>query len=352
MRALTRTGAFLLASMFTTLALAEQDYPFEVYPLKPMKVPVQQVLDGTVEAVNRSTVSAQTSGQVMEINYDVDDYVDKNAVLVRLRDNTQRADLDRANAGLEEARSRFIEARDEQQRVAELYERKLLAKAKLDAANATLNATQAQVKSAEAQLRQASEQLSNTVIKAPYSGIVTERHVEVGEIANPGEPLMTGISLEKLRISVNVPQRVIAAVRESGKAQIVFDNGAVIESDNLVFFPYADPQTNSFQVRIGIEEAVKGVFPGMFAKVVFTIDETEKLLVPESAIAYRSELTGIYVTDESGRVNLRQVRLGRHVNDDMVEILAGAEAGQTVALDPAAAGIYVKEQSQSTTAGE
>ncbi len=81
------------------------------------------------------------------------------------------------------------------------------------------------------------------------------------------------------------------------------------------------------------------------------MDESERLLVPESAIAYRSELTGIYVLDDDGKVSLRQVRLGRRMNNQ-VELLAGAIAGQKVALDPVAAAAWVKQSVSSRSAGE
>lgn len=351
MRALTLLGALLSAQLMITVSHADVSYPFVTLTLESVKVPLLQLLDGTVEAINRSTVSAQTSGRVVEINYDVDDFVEKGAVLVRLHSTSQQADLDSAKAGLDGANSRYVEARDEQKRVAELYKKNLLAKSKLDAANATLASTQSKVKSAQAGLRQAQEQLSNTLIKAPYSGIVIERHVEPGEMASLGQALMEGISLEKLRVSVTVPQRVIAAVRESGKATILFDNGHSIESDDIIFFPYADPQTKSFRVRIQMNEQVEGIFPGMYTKVAFTLGEIERLLVPSNAIAYRSELTGLYIVGENGKVRLRQVRLGKQIGDK-VEILSGAEAGQVFALNPAAAGIFIKTSSQSTAVGD
>lgn len=351
MRTLIGVWVFMMTQALTTVSYAEESYPLKTMILESVEVPLLQVLDGTVEAINRSTVSAQTSGRVLEINYDVDDFVEKGAVLVRLHSTSQQADLDSAKASLDGANSRYIEARDEQKRVAELYKKKLLSKSKLDAANATLASTQSMVKSAQARLTQAQEQLSNTVIKAPYSGIVIERSVEPGEMATLGQPLMTGISLEKLRVSVTVPQRVITAVRESGRATILFDNGHSIESDDIVFFPYADPQTNSFRVRILMDESVEGIFPGMYTKVAFTLGTVERLLVPSEAIAYRSELTGIYVVGENGKVRLRQVRLGKQIGDD-VEILAGAEVGQVIALNPIAAGIAIKTSTQNIMAGE
>ncbi len=84
----------------------------------------------------------------------------------------------------------------------------------------------------------------------------------------------------------------------------------------------------------------------MFCKVAFIIGTSIQLRVPKTAIAHRSELTGIYVFDEkTKRVSLRQVRLGRY-SDEQVEILAGIEAGQSIALDPVKAGIYIKEYAQ------
>jgi RND family efflux transporter MFP subunit len=351
MRVLIRVGITLLSLTLSQVVRADGDFPFEVHTLQLSNVPVTQVLDGSVEAINRGTVSAQTSGRVIEINYDVDDYVEKGSIIVRLRDATQQANVDKAKAGLDEAKSRYIEARDEQSRVSKLHRKKLLSKSKLDAANAALSAMQAKVNAAKAQLIGAKEQLSNTNVKAPYSGIVTERFIEMGEIARPGSPLISGVSLEKLRVSVQVPQRLISAVRTIGKASVMFDGLEPIESTALVYFPYADAQTNSFRVRVNLDKRVEGVFPGMFAKVAFTFAETERLVVAESAIAYRSELTGLYVVNGAGNISLRQVRLGQHYNG-LVEILAGASVGQKVALNPELAGIYLKNLSLNTSAGK
>jgi len=329
----------------------DSTYPFDLYEVSPTVVASEQVLDGTVEAENRSTVSAQTSGRVLNVYYDVDDFVEKGAVLVRLKGTAQHAERDRARAGLEAAESRYIELRDEQLRMKELFDKKLIAKSKLDSVDASLKSAIAQVKSAKAAIRQAQEQVNNTVVKAPFSGIVVSREIEEGEIASPGRALMTGISLEDLRVIVNVPQRSIAAVRLANKARVILDDGRSVESDRLTFFPFADPATNSFKVRIHLAKSVAGVFPGMFAKVAFHTGESMRLLIPVAAIAYRSELTAVYVAkDDNKGVSLRQLRLGRHFGDH-VEVLAGLNPGEMIALNPVSAGIYIKKQS-SVAKGE
>lgn len=350
MRALIRASLITLAVYAPLAVQADTDYPFATHEVVRLSVPDRQVLDGTLEAVNRSTVSAQTSGTVTEINYDVDDFVEKGSVIVRLRDTTQRAAVEQARAQRDAAQARFVEARDEQRRIADIYERQLVAKSQLDSANAALNSAQAAVKAADAALSSAEEELSRTVIRAPYAGIVTERFVEPGESASPGQPLMSGVSLEKLRVTVNVPQRLISGVRQANAASVLLPDGSAIESDELTFFPYADPSTNTFRVRIQLEEGAEGLFPGMLVKVGFEVDTHNAIVLPAEAVAYRSELTGVYVADDQGRISLRQVRLGRET-DGQIEVLAGLEAGEQVAVDPVAAGIYIKEQSANAAHG-
>jgi multidrug efflux pump subunit AcrA (membrane-fusion protein) len=84
------------------------------------------------------------------------------------------------------------------------------------------------------------------------------------------------------------------------------------------------------------------LYPGTFVKVGFVVGETERLLLPASAIVRRSELTAVYVVGENA-VTLRQIRVGRRYGEQ-VEVLAGLQAGEAVATDPVAAGVYLQQQ--------
>lgn len=79
----------------------------------------------------------------------------------------------------------------------------------------------ARYKSEKARLAQADEAFENTIVRAPYSGIVVQRYIEVGELANPGRKLMTGLSLEKLRANISLPQDLVHIVREKNKATAI-----------------------------------------------------------------------------------------------------------------------------------
>ncbi|HDP89227.1 MAG TPA: efflux RND transporter periplasmic adaptor subunit [Thioalkalivibrio sp.] len=324
------------------LAAGAADVPFETLTLERSTVAREQVLDGAVEAVHQATMSAQTSGRIVEILYDVDDFVPEGEVIIRFRDTEQQAGYQQAQAALAEARARFNQASSEYERIKGIYERQLVAKAQLDNATAELRAARARLEAAQAGLESAEEQLEYTRVRAPYSGIVTERHVELGENASVGQPLITGISLDRLRVVTQVPQRLINAVRESGKARILLNGEQSVEAGGMTFFPYADAATNTFKVRLALEEGGQGLFPGMFVKVAFNLGEVSRLVVPREAVVYRSEVTGVYVVYDDGRIALRHVRLGRLLADGQIEVLAGLSAGERIALDPVRAGIYLK----------
>lgn len=303
-------------------------------------------LDGVVEAVNKSTISAQTNGQVEAIYYDVDDVVKKGALLVKLKDTEQQAALRRAEADLRAAQAVLDDARKNYRRIKDLHTKKLVAKSDLDNAQVALNTARAKLDVAKAALEQAREQLAYTRITAPYTGIVTERHVQVGEIAHPGSPLMSGISLQQLRVAVDVPQSLIVAIREKGRAQVELPGGKWLEVRDLTVFPFADPASNTFKVRLKLPENIERLFPGMLVKTAFETGAAPALIAPASAVVYRSEVTGVYVLDEDQKIRFRYVRLGDALGEEAVTVLSGLQEGDEVFLDPIAAGVELKRQRQ------
>ncbi|VAX13091.1 hypothetical protein MNBD_GAMMA24-1898 [hydrothermal vent metagenome] len=336
----TRFSRFMFYLLFTGVVVSAR-VQAETGSLKWVSAQYQQVveertLDAVIEAVNKATVSAQTSGRVTKIYFDVDDVVHKGDVLLRLRDRDQRA---RFNA----ARARHVEAEAEYRRVKEIHAKKLVARSLLDKAEARL-------KSAKAEMDQAQESLENTVVRAPYSGIVVKRYIEVGETARVGQPLFTGLSLESLRASVNLPQDLINVVRKLKRARVIsgseFEQGQAqsVVAKSMIISPYADPVSHTFLLRVNLPPGQHGMYPGMAVKVAFVTREVKKLLVPIRAVTHRSEVSAVYVMDKDGQISMRQVRLGRVVNNDQIEILAGLDEGERIAIDPLAATVRLKEQ--------
>ncbi len=305
-------------------------------------------IDGVVEAINKATVSAQTAGTIQKILVDVDDFVEKGTVIVHLKDVSQKARLKKAQAGEQEAISNLSKAQDEFERIEDIYAKKVVSKSQMDDATHALSAAKARLDSARASLEEAREQLSYTRVKAPYSGIVTERHVEVGETVQTGAKIMTGVSLDKLRVNVDVPQNLINKIRIFGKAFVYTEAGlggepVQVAVDKITIFPIADRASNTFKVRLDLPEGIDGLFPGMFIKASLVTGEKQVLQVPQQSIVYRSELTAVYVISDDGSISFRHVRLGRKNGDSLI-VLSGLTEGEKVALDPIKAGAALMQQ--------
>lgn len=338
--------ALFTAGLLLNLSTAAANLP--VVEARLETVSAEHRLDGIVEAVNKATVSAQTSGRIVELPFDVDDFVEKGEVIVRFRDTEQRARFERTQASLDEGEARHAEAEAEFERIQEIYAQNLVSKAELDRADANFSAAKARLAAARAAVEEAREQLEQTVVRAPYNGIVVERHVQLGELANPGTPLMTGLSLEHLRVVTDLPQSLVTDVRQHPRATVYLPDGAIINSESLRIFPYAQASTHTFRVRVNLPEGRHGVYPGMLLKVGFEGEKNERLVVPASAIARRGELSAVYVLGPQDELQFRQVRIGGERNG-VIEVLAGVEAGERVVADPVAAAVAIKDNAPGGT---
>ena len=307
--------------------------PLETLTLAQAVVATEVKFDGVIEAINQATVSAQTSGRVVELPVDVGDFVKKGDLIVRFTDIEQKA---RA-AG---AQAKFAEAQAQYARMQDMLAKKLIAKADADKAESAF-------KSAEASLKEANEGAANTAIYAPYAGIVVSRLIKLGETVAPGTPLLTGLSLEQLRAQVDIPQEHIGPVRKFKKARVLLADGRVLETSDLRIPPSADLQTHSFKVLVNLPKGDHSLFPGTLVKIAFVSGETQSLLVPAGAVAQRGEVNAVYVINDKS-IDLRLVRLGSLTSDNRYPVLAGLAAGDKIVLDPiAGASAYKQTHTQA-----
>lgn len=307
----------------------------------------EQAWDGVIEAVANTTISAQTNARVLELPFDVGDRVAKGDVLVRFTDIEQKSGQRAAAASVAAARAELRDAEANWQRVEDVVQRGLMARAQLDAARARRDAARANLGAAEAVLRSAGQQADYTVVRAPFDGVITRRYVEVGEAVQSGpptpQPLIALAALDALRVEVVVPQSAADRIREQGKAEIVGPGGDRLRAADVTVFPYADPATHTFRVRARLPTGTTDLYPGMTVKVAFAVGQAQRLLVPASALVRRGELSGVYVIGPDGSVGLRQLQLG-HRFDDQIEVLAGLAPGDRIASDPEAAALYLSQR--------
>ncbi len=318
--------------------------PLETLVVNPQQSAREQTWDGVVEAVDVTTIAAQTNARVLELPVDVGDPVARGDVLVRFTDVEQQSGQRAAEADVVAARAEYRNAEINWKRAHTLVPSGAISRAQMDDATARRDAARATLNAAEAALRTAGQQTDYTVVHAPFDGVVMRRFVHVGEAVQSGppapQPLIALVALDALRVDVVVPQGAVGAIRASPHASVMLDDGKRVQATAVTVFPYADPGTHSFRVRVELPAGAGGLYPGMTVKVAFAVGQATRLLVPVGALVRRGELIAVYVVGVDHAVELRQLRLGHRFGDE-VEVLAGLVPGDRVARDPEAAASYL-----------
>lgn len=313
-------------------------------------------LDGTLQAVKQSTLSAQASGRIVEMNVKAGDRVRAGQVLAVIDDRLTQAGVAQARAGVAQAEAAIaqaeVELRDAQahlQRTRELRAQNFVAQAALDMAEARHRAAEAGVARARAGATQARAGESQstlaqgfTRLTAPYDGFVLATHAEAGDLAAPGVPVLTVYAPQPLRAVAHVPASRAAIAQGARKVEIELSGpqGAQwVAPVRQTRLPAADPvsQTVEWRLDLAAEHGALAV-PGQQTRVRFVAGDAQRLVLPAAAVLRRGELTAVYMVGPKGFV-LRAVRLGPDHGEAGVEVLSGVKAGDRVALDPIRAGL-------------
>lgn len=336
-----KIGFLVGMSLMTAVHAAE---PLQAVTAQEREVAQTYSVDGVVEATNQATVSAQISGRVKAVMFDVGDRVSKGQIILRIDESEANQALAGSNAQVAQSEAALSNAKLNYERSQQLFEQKFISQAALDKAKADYDMAAAQAKASAAGAQQSALAKSYTSVVAPYAGVVSARMVEMGEMVTVGKPLMTGFDPSALRIIANVPQYKLAEIGSRPSASVeVPELHRWLKVASITVQPSADPRTHSTQVRVNLPANQKGIYPGMFVRTHFVVGKEKKLLIPASAVVRRSEVVAVYVIDDKEQPRLRQIRLGEATEKGEIEVLAGLTAGERVATDPVKAGMAVKK---------
>jgi RND family efflux transporter MFP subunit len=298
------------------------------------------VADGVVEAVRQATIAAQIPGRILELRVEAGAVVAKGQVLARIDEREVAQVAAASEAQVARAQADLSAARVNLDRSKLLAEKKFVSPAAVDKAQADYDAAAAQVAAMKAGAGQSGAMKSYATITAPFSGVVSVRHAQLGDTVQPGMPLFTMYEPGRMRVVASVPETQLRDARAARTGSIelsAFDKP--IGPVAMIVQPATDPRTHTGTVWLDLPASAGSVSPGSFARVSFAGSRggaTKRLMVPVQSVAYRSEVAGVYVVDEQGAIRFRQLRLGEAVGRD-VEVLAGLQAGERIALDPVAA---------------
>jgi RND family efflux transporter MFP subunit len=297
-------------------------------------------LDGVIQPVRQSTVSAQASGRIASFLVKAGDKVKAGQLLATIDDREavvgqqrSQAQVDQANADLRNAQAHFERTKD-------LQAKGFISRAAMDTADAQLKSAQAQRDQAQAATRQTSLAQSFTRVTAPFEGWVLQTDAQAGDLAVPGKPLLVVYAPLPVRVVVQVPASRAAQAGQAAGVQVQADGAegsAWITPTARTLIPSSDPvsQTTEWRLDLAATDSA-GLVPGQQVRVKFNTaagPAREVLAVPEQAIVRRGELTAVYV-QSGAQFTLRAVRLGSRMGAEGTQVLSGLKAGDVVALDP------------------
>lgn len=281
---------------------------------------------GSVTAVRGVEISADLPGIVEEIAFESGDAVAKGALLVRQDTRQEQAQLAAAQARLELAKLRF-------DRASGLVQTGAVSRAEFDAASAD-------VRQQEANIREVQAAIDRKTIRAPFSGVLGIRKVDLGQYLNSGTPIVPLQSLDPIYVDFAVPQNELGHVRVGGSVRILADGipAAGLDSKIAAINSVVDTATRNVQVRSVLPNPKATLRPGMFVKAQVVLDQPSTVVaIPASSISYAPYGDSVYVVEDmkgpdgKSYKGARQqiVKLGA-AQGDLVAIATGISAGQEI----------------------
>ena len=287
---------------------------------------------GKIEAVENATLSTRNMGYVTRVNAKVGDVVEKGQLLIEINNADLQAKRAQVNAGITEATAAFKNAEKDYERYSSLFEDNSATQKEMDDITARYQMAKARLEAARQQKNEINAQFAYSNIVAPFSGVVTSKNVEVGDMANPGMPLLNLEVPGKFEVRASVPESEIASVKQGTEVDVlVKSSGETLKGMVSEISTSARNSGGQYVVKVALDETDASIYSGMYASVQFptpAVDEREVVLIPSSALVTRGDLHGIYTPSQQNTAILRWVRLGRTVGDE-VEVLSGLNAGES-----------------------
>jgi len=331
-------------------AQEEKAIPVEAFRVSTTKMKSSLTLTGTISAYEDVNVFSKVGGsKVIRIYKEVGDLVKSGEVLAELETEMIDAQLKQAYASkasvqatIRQAEVQLHTIKKDYERIKKLYEEEVVPKQQLDqiegqflSAQAGLEAAKRKLEEVEALIKQLELTKSYHRILAPASGIVSERKIEVGEIATVSSPLFRINKISELKVKGSVPENYLYGIRLGMEAQVLVDAYPDKRFSGKVrlISPTVDPKTRTAEVEIKIDNEELLLKPGMFARINLDLKEREVLWIPQAALK-RFEGTGTYyvfVVDENKRARIREVTIGDR-SGDKIEVVKGLSLNDLVVL--------------------
>ena len=279
----------LIMALFVSLQASKPQPPASLVQTVKIKEGVANALQtyvGTLYYDRHSELASESSGVVQKLYVKEGQNVKKGETLLKLRDSILSAKIEAKKASLASLESEETKQTKDLTRAKALLKRKSIAQSNYDASFYTLESLKANIKSTQAELNSMKIELSDKTIKAPFSGIIVKRSIDIGEWVNVGQGVFTIIDPRSIEAEVNIPSKLIYTLSKKQKLSANIGKDTLeVEVKNIV--PLADRSSRTFPVKLSLKSK-KTLIEGMRIDVkVPTLKEENVLLVPRDAVIKR-----------------------------------------------------------------
>lgn len=283
---------------------------------------------GTVTSDRTVNMSTKVMGRITQLDVEEGDFVEKGDVLVRIKDDNLQAQKRQIESSLMEAKAGLQNVETNYNRMKNLYEKESATKKELDDISTEYEIAKAKVQMLESKMQEIEDMLDYTLLTAPFDGYVVSKMASEGDMAGPGQPIIAFEQEDKMKIKVTVPESEISLFNLNDTVTVAvkaagYSGKGVVANINQS----GSRGSRQFSVEIMLNGDT-GVKSGMFAEVGLTTDKDRAIVVPQSAIIERGQLTGLHTLNDDSEVVLRWIRLGDTFGDK-VEVLSGLSEGET-----------------------
>jgi len=282
---------------------------------------------GKIEATNSANLSTRMMGYVNKVYVKVGDRVKKGQLLISINNVDLQAKRAQVNANITKATAAFNIAEKDYNRFKNLYKENSASQKEMDDMTAHYEMSKAGLEAANQMKNEINAQFAYVDIRSPFNGIVTNKFIEVGDMANPGVPLIAVESPNNFEVTAMVPESNISQIKSGSKVEVqVKSIHKTLQGKVTEVSTSAKNTGGQYLVKIVLDKTNDRILSGMFATVQFPVEKnknsTSIVLVPASAIVKNGGLKGVYTVSEQNTALLRWLRLGKTYGDK-VEILSG-----------------------------
>jgi membrane fusion protein (multidrug efflux system) len=293
--------------------------PVEVATVSRSPLVAHRILTGSLQAVSTVRIFNEEEGRIVNLPYYQGDRVEKDAILASIDDRLIQAELKKAEANLKQAKV-------DVKRINSLYRKKL-------ASEDELARTQTTFETASAEVSLLKTRLGHTQIKAPFSGIISERLKETGDVVPVHSHILTIFDPAEIKITVPVSELLLSNINIGDTVEVRIDALGEEQFPATVkrIFPTIDPQTRKGHMEVQFATIPAGARPGQLCRVTVNTQTTPRRNVPFAAIRHDNQGEYVYRLTADKSVEAVRVQTGILLGNQM-EILEGIEVNDRVVV--------------------